>query len=496
VKLRVDRGQLQTLVSGTLQLGRKLRSWLSLSLIFVFGIVGSPHSALAQYAPEVLVRVINYAQVPSGSIRAAEREAARIFSAAGLLTQWVNCSGKGSSTNTLNVCSQPLEPREIVVRLIAESTSEPFQNSVFGFAVVPLVASVYVSYAVRSAKRDNAEFEMPVILGSVIAHEIGHLMLGLNSHSDTGIMQKRWERKQLQLVTTGNLLFTSEQGKLMQAETQKRSGVPTVVSQNEIDTSRRPVGELPFQLVAGYLIQVEGQIGTQNHLRFLLDTGASKSIVDSRIADGLKLNYQATQSFNFDRTLSWRQAAFPEVRFGPIRADKTVMLVGDLANYAEFTRSVDAIIGMDLLKLSNFTIDFDTRKVVFHSFNQDIPAGTGDPLSNCLLLEIRVQDHPIQLVLDTGFQGILLFEERLIKTVPGLEVPEKQRKVIVGDRLHAKQTKLRDIAIGSSSQDVTILLAKSPAADVLPGIVGVAGISALNAHRVNFNIAERTISWE
>lgn len=220
------------------------------------------------------------------------------------------------------------------------------------------------------------------------------------------------------------------------------------------------------------------------------------SIVDSRIADGLKLNYQTTQTFNFDRTLTWRQATFPEIRFGPIRATNTVMLVGHLADYSEFNRNVDAIIGVDLLKLSNFTVDFDTHKVIFRSFNQAIPAGAGEPLSNCIFLEIRVRDQPIRLIVDTGFPGILLFEERLIRNVPSLEVPEKHVKVILGDRLHAKQATLRGIAIGSSRRDVTVLLAKSPSADVLPGIVGVAGIPALNAHRVNFNFVNGTLSWE
>ena len=81
----------------------------------------------------------------------------------------------------------------------------------------------------RGLESLDTEFEVPVILGSVIAHEIGHLLLGLNSHSDTGIMQKRWERKQLQMVTTGNLLFTAAQGKLMQAEMQRRTRVQVAV---------------------------------------------------------------------------------------------------------------------------------------------------------------------------------------------------------------------------------------------------------------------------
>jgi hypothetical protein len=231
--MNVDYERRQWAVSGILQFGTQPRSWLSLSLILGalgFGILGSPRSAHAANAPVILIRVSNYAQVPSGNLKAAEREAGRIFSAAGLMTEWVNCPSKGSATDTPNPCSQPLQPHEIVLRLISESTSAQFQDSVFGFAVVPLVASVYVNCAVRNAKKDNAEFEMPMILGSVIAHEIGHLLLGLNSHSPTGIMQQRWERNQLRQVVTGNMMFTVTQGKLMQADMQRRISVQTAVN--------------------------------------------------------------------------------------------------------------------------------------------------------------------------------------------------------------------------------------------------------------------------
>jgi len=66
-----------------------------------------------------------------------------------------------------------------VLRVLSEPTQDKFQDTVFGFAVVPILASVYYDHALRTAKKDNAEYEVPIILGSVIAHEVGHLLLGL-----------------------------------------------------------------------------------------------------------------------------------------------------------------------------------------------------------------------------------------------------------------------------------------------------------------------------
>jgi hypothetical protein len=71
-------------------------------------------------------------------------------------------------------------------------------------------------------------FEVPIILGSVVAHEVGHLLLGLNSHTSAGVMQPHWERNQVRQVMTGVLLFTHEQSKLIQAEAQTRMRLQTV----------------------------------------------------------------------------------------------------------------------------------------------------------------------------------------------------------------------------------------------------------------------------
>ena len=80
------------------------------------------------------------------------------------------------------------------MRVLSEPTQNELQDTVFGFAVVPVLATVYYE-AVRHAKSDGAEFDIPIILGCVIAHEIGHLLLGSNSHSGSGVMKPRWERK-------------------------------------------------------------------------------------------------------------------------------------------------------------------------------------------------------------------------------------------------------------------------------------------------------------
>lgn len=54
-----------------------------------------------------------------------------------------------------------------------------------------------------------------LILGHVIAHEIGHLLLPLGAHSAAGIMSPRIDKGDFRKALGGNLLFSQEQSELM-----------------------------------------------------------------------------------------------------------------------------------------------------------------------------------------------------------------------------------------------------------------------------------------
>lgn len=63
-----------------------------------------------------------------------------------------------------------------------------------------------------------------LILGHVMAHELGHLLLGAGSHSATGLMHVPWHKKELEMVAQGSLLFTSWEGEKMRQQVLSRLG--------------------------------------------------------------------------------------------------------------------------------------------------------------------------------------------------------------------------------------------------------------------------------
>jgi len=217
--------------------GKALGYWrllfgVSFGIVGLVGITGFalPETAFAgesDYSPRITVLVDNYSQASPAILGGAEREAGRIMGKAGLRAVWLECPMGPSTADRQGPCQKTPEATDIRLRVLAAPVQNKFGDTVFGFTVHPVLASVYYDYAVRRAKSDDAEFEIPIILGCVIAHELGHLLLGSNGHSGTGIMRPRWEPSQVQQLRMGTLLFTTEQSKQMRVEARARMRLQT-----------------------------------------------------------------------------------------------------------------------------------------------------------------------------------------------------------------------------------------------------------------------------
>src|ERR1700737_4970524 len=176
---------------------------------------------------------------------------------------------------------------------------------------------------------------------------------------------------------------------------------------------RHASDEVSFELVSGYLVVVDGSIGPLHGLKFVLDTGATHSAVSSKVADQLDLQRLTGKVFNIDKTVRTEWAAIPEVEFGPIRASQVPVMVTNLDYFKSLASHVDAVMGLDLLRQKNFSIDFADKKVRFgqvETGRHSTPM-VSDDIS--LKVEAEVDGTRIHLILDRGAPGPLPYEERL-----------------------------------------------------------------------------------
>lgn len=251
---------------------------------------------------------------------------------------------------------------------------------------------------------------------------------------------------------------------------------------------------IPFKLIHGFLMVFQGRIGSHDGLNFVLDTGATHSTVNRKLTQKMRIPLRPTQVFDFDRSVRMDSGVFPDVQFGPVRVTDVSLLVGDLARLSDFANDADAIIGSDLLSLSNFSIDYEAQKLFFSPVQS--PASLAKPHPVAMILELRVQDCPVDLLVDTGIEGVVLFEDRLRSRIPQLRTEGKMEGFTIGRQSRAKQANLPGVRLGARTIDLRVLLVEGPRGNALPGIDGYWGTASFKAHRIDFNFATNTLSWQ
>ena len=225
--------------------------WLGHSfciILSLLGVIALPMALFASDAeldPTITILVYNQAQAPPAIVIGAEREAARILSQAGVRTGWFDCSAGHSDAGPQDICQKGWGPMNIGLRVVAKRTGR-FQDTRFGFAIIPGLASVYYDYQAHFVS-DDVGLGQPLILGCVIAHEIGHLLLGPNSHSSQGVMQAEWGKRQIRQALMRDLLFSPEESQLIRAEARTRMSLQS--------DSRREQG----------MVAVHQQVGPKSH---------------------------------------------------------------------------------------------------------------------------------------------------------------------------------------------------------------------------------------
>jgi len=194
--------------------------------------------------------------------------------------------------------------------------------------------------------------------------------------------------------------------------------------------------EIPFETYRDYLIVVQGSLGGAQRLNFVIDTGTDPSVIDSRIAKKLHMAGVGGTLGVHDRVVAVQQAVLPSVQIGALRAAFLSVLVRDLAFLQKgLGIRIDALIGLDVLRRSNFTIDYPTKRIVFRAAPV---VGASAPFQDTapgLIVQMEVDGVPLHLILDTGASGMLLFQSRIRDRLPQLTGLGERDVIKLGRRL-------------------------------------------------------------
>jgi len=162
-------------------------------------------------------RFYSVVDVPTGDRVAATVVAAHILGAAGIDFRWTDCNDHVTAGQrvTSERCLTPLAADEVIVRLVHEPASGPVRKpgaDRLGDAYVDTaaasgsLATVYVDRV--SIMAHAAGIDPGTLLGRVVAHEIGHLLLGTATHRPSGLMRAEWSTTLLQRQMTNDWRFS------------------------------------------------------------------------------------------------------------------------------------------------------------------------------------------------------------------------------------------------------------------------------------------------
>jgi hypothetical protein len=177
--------------------------------------------------PEVTLLVYNYADVSPEVLAKAEERAAIIFQEVGARVIWVDSADfKRQFHSDSQKEREELDSIDVFLRIVPHSRAA-LRSSALGEALpceMGKDACIVNIFMNRVGEHTDVEkIGLDQVLGHAMAHEIGHILLGSNSHNSNGLMKSKWGPEDMKQAAKGDLLFTPEQAQTIRKNLTKRA---------------------------------------------------------------------------------------------------------------------------------------------------------------------------------------------------------------------------------------------------------------------------------
>jgi hypothetical protein len=189
---------------------------------------------------KITLRMYNYG-VSRGLLARSEGEATAILNRAGLEVAWVDCPLTPREIENYPGCQEPMGTADFAVKILnaGEADRLSTHQEVWGQALecprdaIGCSAYVFPREVQELAKYGDATKSQ--LLGHALAHEVGHLLLGPNSHTATGVMRPQWHHQDLQTIARAHLFFTDQQARRVRDEVSARN----MIQQDELARAKK-----------------------------------------------------------------------------------------------------------------------------------------------------------------------------------------------------------------------------------------------------------------
>jgi hypothetical protein len=172
--------------------------------------------------PAVTVQIHDYEHLPSERLSRASEIVSQLYGKIGVRIEWFGALRQktrdtrgGHSASERDAPGGPVAQMTVIILTAKMAARGRIPEGVLGYAAVPAEGGMgriaYVIYdRVRQVAAGGPASETE-LLGFVIAHETGHLLLGRGSGTVTGLMKCQWDRRNMQQLDALKLGFTDLQ---------------------------------------------------------------------------------------------------------------------------------------------------------------------------------------------------------------------------------------------------------------------------------------------
>jgi len=251
--------------------------------------------------------------------------------------------------------------------------------------------------------------------------------------------------------------------------------------------------EVPFELRGGYLIVVKGALpGLDRKVNLLIDTGATDTFVNRKLARraGLReLPDMGIRSAALGHDLKVKRVILRDLRLGR-RVISRSCLAADLP-----WEDIDIVIGLDILRRSSFTIDYESSKLVFGdqpATGQRVPFRSEEGL---LVVPVGMKGQTVRLAVDTGAHLATVYAPA-VQNWGKRAIDEKLVKVAhSAGSVTGRQMTLSAVQIGTlelSRVSVVVLQVEKPGS----GVDGFLGTASLGLARIHLDFQNQVLSVE